>query len=210
MPDFGRYPHDDGANERPARGAAVPLGEALGALPSDAPPRDAWPALAARLGVAGSDHASIPSGMRTSRASPQGRWAYALATAAALALALLLPVPRDAGVDPVQGASDAGVVADGGDLPTLMRESARLERLIAAVDTDPLQPADALVLGLAFEDELAAIDAALSVAAPGSRDAEALWRQRVDVLSGYAELQSSRRVLAAEGRSFQTTLVALH
>ena len=190
MPDF-----DNGA---------VPIADALNALPLDAPPHDAWPALAARIGVRGTTPAA-----GTPRGSRHRRWIYPLATAAALALALLLPVPHgtDTAPSPV---SDTPPSIAGVDLPALKMESARLERLIAAVDADPLQPADALVLGLAFEDELAGIDAALSAAVPGSRDAEALWRRRVDVLSGYAELQSSRRLLAAEGQTFETTLVALH
>ncbi len=177
--------------ERNADGA-LPITEALRALPLEAPPRSAWPAVAPRPERA------------TSRAK---RWPYALATAAALALALLLPVPGDAptgtGVDSVHTAGAA-------DLPALLKESARLERLIAAVNGDPLQPADALVLGFAFEDELAGIDAALATAPRGSRDATRLWQQRIDILSRYAELQSSRQLLASTGQPFETTLVALH
>lgn len=206
MPDFGRTPNDGNAHGRADHGA-VPIADALNALPLDAPPRDAWPALAARIGVATT--ASTPTG--AVRVLRHRRWVYPLATAAALALALLLPVPRDAGdaSSPLDPAGAAATIARV-DLPALKMESARLERLIDAVDADPLQPADALVLGLAFEDELAGIDAALAAAAPGSRDAEALWQRRVDVLSGYAELQSSRRLMAAEGQTFETTLVALH
>ncbi|MFN9966032.1 MAG: hypothetical protein ACK52N_04130, partial [Lysobacteraceae bacterium] len=95
-------------------------------------------------------------------------------------------------------------------LADLQRTSAQLERLVAAADEDPLQPADALVLSLGFEDELAGIDAELAAARPGSRDALDLWQRRVDVLSRYADLQSSRRLLASAGQPFETTLVALH
>jgi hypothetical protein len=145
-----------------------------------------------------------PRPVGSARRAP--RWTYAFATAAALALALLLPVPRDAGVD----VTEAAIADDDADLPALMQESARLEQLIAAVDADPLQPADALVLGLAFEDELSGIDAELTAVAPRSRDAALLWQQRVDVLSRYAGLQSSRRLLASAGQPFETTLVAVH
>ena len=176
MPDVGHpIPHE----------RVVPIAEALRALPLEAPPRSAWPAVA-------------PKPLRPPR------WPFAFATAAALALALLLPVPGDG---PAIPSSDrlAGI-----DLPTLQKESARLERLIAAADVDPMQPADALVLGLAFEDELAGIDAALAAATPGSRDAALLWQQRVDVLSRYADLHYSRRALLAAGQDFETTLVSLH
>lgn len=165
------------------RERAVPIAEALRALPLEAPPRSAWPAVA-------------PKPVRAPR------WPFALATAAALALALLLPVPGD-------GPMPADAVAEI-DLPALQRESARLERLIAAADADPMQAADALVLGLAYEDELSGIDASLALAPRGSRDAALLWQQRVDVLSRYAELQVSRRALLAAGQDFETTLVSLH
>jgi hypothetical protein len=192
MPDVGPTP-------TPER--AVPIAEALRALPLEAPPRSAWPAITATA------HLDQP------RRPVVTRWPYAFATAAALALALLLPVPGD-----VPGVETDAVATDAArddtltpvDLPALMQESARLERLIAAVNDDPLQPADALVLGLAFEDELGGIDAALATAPRGSRDAQELWQQRVDILSRYAELQSSRRLLASAGQSFETTLVALH
>lgn len=185
-------------SERNADGA-LPITEALRALPLEAPPRSAWPAVA-------------PRPERT--ASRAKRWPYALATAAALALALLLPVPGGApsDADADANATTIGDVASSAtvDLPALLQESARLERLIAAVNGDPLQPADALVLGFAFEDELAGIDAALATAPRGSRDATRLWQQRIDILSRYAELQSSRQLLASTGQPFETTLVALH
>ena len=164
------------------------------------PPRSAWPGIAAAAKL---DQPRRPVATR---------WPYAFATAAALALALLLPVPGD-----VPGGETNAIATDAAgdtttpvDLPALMQESARLERLIAAVNDDPLQPADALVLGLAFEDELAGIDDALATAPRGSRDAQELWQQRIDTLSRYAELQSSRRLLASAGQPFETTLVALH
>lgn len=184
MPDLGHPTPNDHSH----RDAALSIGEALRALPLEAPSRSAWPAVAPQ-------------------APRMARWPYALATAAALALALLLPVPGDA---PFDAAGDGATVLAAADLDALQQESARLERLIAAVNDDPLQPADALVLGLAFEDELAGIDSQLAVARPGSRDAALLWQQRLDVLSRYAELQSSRQLLASAGQPFETTLVSLY
>jgi hypothetical protein len=195
MPDLG-HPLP---NASPGSGA-VPIATALRALPLEAPPRSAWPSVAAALA--------------STRPRPT-RWPYALATAAALALALLLPVPEPpappgGGAEGVAAEGRAPAAVDALALPALQQEAARLERLIAAVNDDPLQPADALVLGLAFEDELAGIDAALAAAPRGSREAAELWRRRVDILSRYAELQSSRRLLASAGHSFETTVVALH
>jgi hypothetical protein len=192
MPDVGHTPPPE---------RALPIAEALRALPLEAPPRSAWP------GIAAAAQLDQP------RRPVLTRWPYAFATAAALALALLLPVPgdvpnRETDAIATDAAGDDALTPV--DLPALMQESARLERLIAAVNDDPLQPADALVLGLAFEDELGGIDAALATAPRGSRDAQDLWQQRVDTLSRYAELQSSRRLLASAGQSFETTLVALH
>lgn len=191
MPDVGYTPPPE---------RALPIAEALRALPLEAPPRSAWPGIAAAAKL---DQLRRPV---------VTRWPYAFATAAALALALLLPVPGDVpgGETDAIATDAAGDTTTPVDLPALMQESARLERLIAAVNDDPLQPADALVLGLAFEDELAGIDAALATAPRGSRDAQELWQQRIDTLSRYAELQSSRRLLASAGQPFETTLVALH
>ena len=194
MPDVG-HPLPRRAE---GTGPGIPITEALRAIALEAPPTSAWPAIAAA------------ARLERQRAPFVHRWPYAIASAAALALALLLPVP-DRG--PTIGiATEAASEGRAGpvDLPALMQESARLERLIAAVNDDPLQPADALVLGLAFEDELAGIDAALAAAPRGSRDAEELWQQRVDILSRYADLQSSRRLLASAGQPYVTTLVALH
>ena len=191
MPDVGHTPPPE---------RALPIAEALRALPLEAPPRSAWPGIAAAAKL---DQPRRPI---------VNRWPYAFATAAALALALLLPVPGDVpgGETDDIATNTAGDTTTPVDLPALMQESARLERLIAAVNDDPLQPADALVLGLAFEDELAGIDDALATAPRGSRDAQELWQQRIDTLSRYAELQSSRRLLASAGQSYETTLVALH
>ena len=191
MPDVGHTPPPE---------RALPIAEAPRALPLEAPPRSAWPGIAAA------------AKLDQPRRPVVTRWPYAFATAAALALALLLPVPGDVpgGETDAIATDAAGDTTTPVDLPALMQESARLERLIAAVNDDPLQPADALVLGLAFEDELAGIDDALATAPRGSRDAQELWQQRIDTLSRYAELQSSRRLLASAGQPFETTLVALH
>ncbi len=170
---------------RPLPGdSPVPIGDALRGLALAPPPRSAWPRVAPR------------------RDRAWNRALASLATAAALALAFVLPVPTP--TTPAATGVDPTVLAD------LQRTSAQLERLVAASDEDPLQPADALVLSLGFEAALAGIDAELAAARPGSREAHDHWQRRVGVLSRYAALQSSRRLLASAGQPFETTLVALH
>lgn len=171
-----------------------PLGEALRALPLVSPPRSAWPALAKGLPP-----------------RPASRWQrylpHSLATAAALALALLLPVPDTLPGTDASG-SDAALTAEAG-LPRLMAESARLERLIAAAGEDPLQPAETLLLGLTLEDAIAEIDAELAEG-PSGPAVDALWRQRVELLAEYAELELVRRRSADAGGPFDTALVSLY
>ena len=188
MPDLG--------HPLPPRDA-VPIGEALRALPLACPPRSAWPALAKGL---------PPPAARWQRYLP-----HSLATAAALALALLLPVPGTLpGTPPgtATGGNEAVLAADAG-LPRLMAESARLERLIAAAGEDPLQPAETLLLGLALEDAIAEIDAELAES-PSGPAVDALWRQRVELLAEYAELELARRRSAEAGGLFDTALVSLY
>ncbi|GIW56854.1 MAG: hypothetical protein KatS3mg126_0070 [Lysobacteraceae bacterium] len=172
-----------------AGGRGPSVGEALRALPLESPPREVWPEVRRRLGPA----------PRPRRGQGLG-WLAALA--AVLALAVLLPW---------RSGEQPGPAPAGGqrDLVALMRESARLEKLIAAAQADPLQSGDSLLLGLALEAQIAAVDAALAEPVDADRR-EALWQQRVELLSDYAELQLARRSAAAEGTSFRTTLVSLY
>jgi hypothetical protein len=166
------------------------LGEALRALPLEAPDASAWPVLAARLAQAGKP--------------PKSRRALWLAIAASVAAALLvLGLQRE----PLEG---EGPVAQADGIPALMRESAQLEQLLAAASDDASANASALVLSLQVEDRLAAVDAEL--ATPGLADARrlALWQQRVEVLHVAAGLESSRRYYAAQGQAPEPTLVATY
>jgi hypothetical protein len=65
-------------------------------------------------------------------------------------------------------------------------------------------------VGLGFEDELRGIDLAMMQDGLDPAEYESLWRQRVALLSAYADLESSRRLLAAEGQSYRTTLVSTY
>jgi hypothetical protein len=168
----------------------IDVGTALRALPLEAPDTSAWPALARRI---------APPRPRTRRA-------FALALVASVLLAALL-VRVDRGTT---SPSLPDVVAHADDVPALMDESARLERLLAATRDDVAANASAMVLSLQLEDRLQSLDAAL--AQPDVTDARrlALWRERVDLLHAAAGLESSRRYYAAQGRALEPTLVATY
>ncbi|WP_295362087.1 hypothetical protein [Arenimonas sp.] len=172
------------------------VAEALSRLPLETPERSAWPVLAARI------HAT------TDR--PRGpRWPFALAAAAAavLALALVLPL-RLAG----PGGSDAAPqgAADATALQALMQESAQLEGLLATISGAESGSANALLLGLAFEERLRDIDAALADPALAD-DAEALlWQRRVALLRDYASLRGTEQWVAMQGGHFEGDLVATY
>lgn len=167
------------------------LGDALRALPLEAPDASAWPALAARLAEA--------------NRPPRTRRAAWLALAASVIAALLV-----AGIGPWRHAPATGATAQADALPALMQESAQLERLLAAASDDVTGNASALVLSLQVEDRLRAVDAEL--ARPGLSDPRrlALWRERVEVLHVAAGLESSRRYYAAQGQALEPTLVATY
>jgi hypothetical protein len=173
--------------------ASIPrdLGDALRALPLEAPDASAWPALAAHLA-------------RAQRPARPRRAAW-LALAASLLVAMLV-----FGVDRWRGAPGGDADAQADPLPALMQESAQLERLLAAASDDAAGNASALVLALQVEDRLRAVDAEL--ARPNLTGARrlALWRARVEVLHVAAGIASSRRYYAAQGQAPEPTLVATY
>jgi len=169
----------------------VPLGLALAQMPLEAPERDAWPLLSARL--------------RARRRLP--RWPLALAASLLLGMLMLprLPAPPA----PVSATATTSTGAQrNAQLASLMSESARLERLVFAADGGA-SSASAAALSLAYEDQLHALDAELAA----TRDpalALPLWQQRVQLLRGVAAVETSRRYLAAQGRNFDVALVAAY
>jgi hypothetical protein len=167
------------------------LGDALRALPLEAPDANAWPALATRIADA--------------RRPPRVRRGAWLALAASVVAALLVLASGR-----LQTPGTGGSVAQAGGIVELMAESAQLERVLASASDDVAGNASALVLILQVEDRLRAIDAEL--ARPGLDDARrhALWQQRVEVLHVAAGMESSRRYYAAQGRALEPTLVATY
>jgi hypothetical protein len=176
----------------------VPLGLALARLPLEAPDASAWPMLRQRLDA----RAHRPR---------RGRWPLALAASVALGWLLL---PGTTGLDNAGSvaAPAASVAATGAArtaaLASLMSESQRLERLIAAAD-DGTSSASAAAIGVELESRLQAIDGALEAAPAGARQLD-LWQQRVQLLRDVAAMETSRRYLASEGRNFDVALVAAY
>jgi hypothetical protein len=183
----------DENNIREPAQVPVPLGLALAQMPLEAPERDAWPQLAARLSA------------RRQRAS---RWPLALAASLVLGL-LMLPRVSEAPHPAALAATDAGVGAQQSQLASLMTESARLERLVAAADDGGASSASAAALSLAYEDQLHALDARLA-ATDDPKQALPLWQQRVELLRGVAAVETSRRYVAAQGGNFDLALVAAY
>ena len=175
----------------------VPLGLALAQLPLEAPSRDAWPLLAARL--------------RAKRRAP--RWPLALAASLLLGLLMLprmsaSPEPADLAARPGNGA--AAAAAQEAQLAALMSESAGLERLLdAAASNRSAGSASAMALGLAYEDQLHSLDAELAANTDPKRTLP-LWQQRVELLRGVAAVETSRRYVAAQGGNFDVALVAAY
>lgn len=176
--------------------------DAFAALPPEPPPPGGWRAMEARLDArAGVD--------RGAARTPSRRWPLWAASAAALALAVALPWRQadEARLAPRQAtaADPATVTLD--PLEQLYAESAQLESLLAVARDDRVASATAAVLGAAFADQLAAIDARL--ANPGlSRDAQlSLWQQRVEGLRTLTGFESNRRWLAAQGARYDAALV---
>jgi hypothetical protein len=174
--------------------ARVPLALALGSLPEEAPERDAWPLLAARLSPR--------------RRAP--RWPLALAASLLLGL-LLLPNLSTMPSSPESTATaqaDAEAAARDAQVAELMSESERLERLVYASD-ESASSATAAALSLAYEDQLHTLDAELAANRDPARTLP-LWQQRVELLRGVAAVETSRHYLASQGGNFDVALVAAY
>ncbi|NZA28153.1 hypothetical protein H0E84_17375 [Luteimonas sp. SJ-92] len=179
-------------------------GAAFATLPSEAPPRDGWSALAARLDA---------------RRRPR-RWIPWTAAAAALLLAIALPwrlqmpaMEDDAGP---RGTTHAGpsapVVATGPDgaLAALQAESAQLESLLPLIQDARVSSGTAALLAGEMEARLAALDAALAQPElPPERELD-LWQARVDTLRALAGFEGTRGWLAAHGDQYDPALVRVY
>jgi hypothetical protein len=141
------------------------LSAALRALPLEAPPADAWPAIRARMGAA-----------KPTSARPLWPWLALAASLGLVALAnplwLRVPGPAPIAAPPV-------LVADA-ELGILKARSQQLEGEIHALRAaNPEVDEFRFALEQAIEDELTLVDVGLT--APGG-DRDALWRERVRLL----------------------------
>ena len=173
----------------------IPLADALARLPLESP-ESRWLVLADRLAD------RLAERLAARRRRP--RWPFAVAAAAALLAIALLPrqVPV-AAVPATTASSDASLSA-------LMKESARLERLLGAARDDGASSASAAVLGLVLEDRLAALDTELQAASGDPSRQRALWQQRIVLLRESTSLEASRHYLAANGQGLDVALVAAY
>lgn len=87
------------------------------------------------------------------------------------------------------------------------KESARLERVIAAARDPRVGSGPAASLAGALDGELAAVDARLAQPGLDADQRLALWRERVNLLRTSAELESQLRLLAAQGDALDGALV---
>ena len=167
------------------------LGAALRQMPLESPRRSAWPPLATRL------------------TPPAPRWRWPLALAASLLALALLPSGRPTSEADRVGTVAGTVATQRVDLAALMSESARLERLWAAASDNGASSATAAALSVELEDSLHTLDIQLEANREPAQQLT-LWQRRVQLLRSVAAVETSRRYLAAEGRSLDVALVSAY
>jgi hypothetical protein len=95
-------------------------------------------------------------------------------------------------------------------LDTLYVQSAQLEALVAQTRDENVATGPAAVLADELESRVALIDASLAQSELATTQRAALWQQRVDALRQLAGLQSTQRLLAAQGERYDGQLVAVY
>lgn len=205
-------------------GAARDWSDAFNALPLEAPATDPWPALVRRLGAR--------------RRNPHLPALLGLAAAAAVIAVLAWPrAESPIAPSPIVGATQVATTPIAPPSPvgatqvattkaakrapeslapspaptrleSLQVESARLEALLAVARDDRAGSAGTVLLGDAFDAQVAGIDAALSDPAIDLAEREQLWQARVDALQQAAGFFGTQRLMAAHG-SADTWLVSV-
>lgn len=181
------------------------LGDALRALPTLAPERDAWPALAAALA--------------TRRPTPRHAWPLALAACTLLvALSALgwrerMRAPAapaatvaHAAASSVMNGTATTATSNAPTLAQLQQRSRALERWLRQTggDATPL-PGQDLAAATEIENLIGLTD--VELAAPRQTHALALWQRRVGLLEDLAALRYSNYRLAAGGLAVASTQV---
>jgi hypothetical protein len=158
----------------------IELSSALRRLPLEAPPHSVWPAVQAQL--------------------PK-RPAWPTWPAAAAAAAVLLAVLFQFTGQPPATGTPAGA------LEPLMARSAQLESAFYAQQDDAISSASVIAANLNLEEQLAAIDTELGTQ-PATARAEALWRQRIELLDQGIRLNRDNADYNARGQSFDLALAS--
>ncbi|HWS78932.1 MAG TPA: hypothetical protein VN205_11235 [Thermomonas sp.] len=106
-------------------------------------------------------------------------------------------------------ATDGAAAAPPIDLEPLYTQSAQLEGLLAMTRDDRVASGTSAALSDALDGRVAAIDATLIQ--PGLTDAQRsdLWGQRVDALQQLVGIETTNRLYAARGRSYDAALVSI-
>lgn len=175
----------------------IPVGEALRALPLQAPPRSVWPSVAAQL----------PAPARN-RLRPR----LALVAGTVLAVVLwrwLAPAVQTVDIAQVEPVAAPTVADEEAALDALLRESAQLEAWIAfGGERASTSGADAS-LELDLQERIVAIDTLLARPALDPAAQRPLLQERLVRLRQLASLQNTRQLLAANGTDAQAAPVSV-
>ena len=118
--------------------------------------------------------------------------------------------PIRAAAEPVDAAGIAATDAKPGtELEPLYAQSAQLESLLALARDDRVASGTSAALSDALDARVASIDATLIQ--PGLSDAQRadLWGQRVDALQQLVGIETTNRLYAARGQSYDAALVSI-
>jgi hypothetical protein len=122
--------------------------------------------------------------------------------------------PRAAPVQPairtLAPAAGAPMLADARDpLDALQGQSAQLENLLALARDERVSSGTSAALSSELDAQLAGIDAALIQPGLDAAQRTALWGERVDALQQLVGIETTHRLYAARGQSFDVALVSI-
>lgn len=95
------------------------------------------------------------------------------------------------------------------DLEPLYAQSAQLESLLALAREERMASGISAALAGGLGERVASIDAALAEPGLDARRRAELWRQRVDALQQLVGIETTQRLYAARGQSYQAALVSI-
>jgi hypothetical protein len=95
------------------------------------------------------------------------------------------------------------------DLEPLYAQSAQLESLLAMARDDRVASGTSAALSDGLDARVASIDAALVEPGLDAQQRAELWRQRVDALQQLVGIETTQRLYAARGETYQAALVSI-